>query len=194
MKLDTEVDVISLYSDLDIFYKANSRKYNLLNPRYKFDNRVLSWQNHISNEKFETYPEYFEWVISEVQYSLMLSDESVVQIYFEGEKNKKKFVITKGSMAYLPRPDKYSEYFRFDVDAINARDFDHTAYHIHFGYKAKDTRFCMFEFPFPSEFIKLILSMDYGISFETFNPKKVFKNLDSFGSKYNHSFRLTMKK
>ncbi|OPD59415.1 hypothetical protein [Bacillus anthracis] len=183
------MDIQSLYYDLQTFYNANRRAHHFLNPRYEMNYNTLTWEKHIPNEKFDTYHEYYDWAVNKIQYSFMLQDESIVQIFFEGEPKKKKFIVTKGSMAYLPRPDKYSEYFRFDVDYKSAQHFNHTAYHVHFGYRAKDVRFSLFHFPAPSEFIKFILSLDYNQPQQCFNAQNFFKDLDEINNNYNHSLR-----
>lgn len=180
------MDIQSLFYDLDTFYKANFKEHKLINPRYEMTFNTLSWEKHISNEKFDFYPQYYEWAVNKIQYSFMLEDESIIQIYYEGERIKKKYIVTKGSMAYLPRPDKYSEYFRFDVDYKKAQHFNHTAYHIHFGYRAKDVRFSLFHFPTPSEFIKFILFLDYQKTIASFKSKNFFDDLDTIKNEYNH--------
>lgn len=184
------MEIKSVFNDLDTFYKAYSRQYKFMNPRYAKTYNSLSWENHISNEKFDSYEEYYQWVIDKIQYSLLLGDESAVQIYFEGERKGKKYEIKKGSMAYLPNPKKYSEYFRFDLDYKNSEHYNHTAYHIHFGYKAKDVRFSLLSMPLPSEFIKFILFLDYNVEYEYFNDKNFLPDLDKLDNKYNHILQL----
>jgi hypothetical protein len=157
---------------------------------------AVSWENYRTNEKFETYNEYYNWVINKIQYSFMLKDESAIQIFLEGERSGKKdnYVLVKGKMAYLPRPDKYSEYFRFDVDYKKANDYDHTAYHAHFGYRSKDVRFSLYQFPTPSEFVKFVLFIDYGYHYMHFNSKNFFDDLDLLGNKYNHNLSFVVNK
>ncbi|MCK4261217.1 MAG: hypothetical protein KAX49_19740 [Halanaerobiales bacterium] len=182
--------VKSLYSNLKTFYNLKARELHFLNPRFILVQNTLTWDKHISNEKFITYPEYYNWVVNNSQYSLMFEDESYIQIYFESDGEDEN--VKKGSMAYLPEPEQYSEYFRFDLDMNNITPYNHTAYHIHFGYRSKDVRFCLYQFPFPSEFIKFILTSVYEYEVSCFNPQKLFSNLDELNNQYNHHLSFSL--
>jgi hypothetical protein len=181
------VDIESVYSNLLTFYNVNNNEYKFLNPRMEKLCDCISWKNYKGNEKFENYDEYYQWALDNVQYSFMFSDESMIQVYFEGVRKKKKFVITKGSMSYLPMPKKYSEYFRFDLDYDREEDYVHTSYHIHFGYRSKDIRFSLMRFPYPSEFIKMILFLDYDKEVNYYNRSMFMEDLRERSIEYNHA-------
>lgn len=181
------MELSEIYSNIEQMYNIYGEKFGLMNPRFiKNDNYQITWLHHISNEKFETYEEYYFWAYENVQYSFSLQDDSLVQFFFEGQKCGKRIPINKGSMAYLPNPYSYSEYFRFDIDLDNEKDYDHPSYHAHFGYRAKDVRFTLYKYPMPTEFLKLIQFLHYGISIESYSKEKFWENLSDRKIKFNH--------
>ena len=99
------MELSEIYSNIEQMYNIYGEKFGLMNPRFiKNDNYQITWLNHISNEKFETYEEYYFWAYENVQYSFSLQDDSLVQFFFEGQKCGKRIPVNKGSMAYLPNP------------------------------------------------------------------------------------------
>ena len=138
------MELNTVYANIEQIYNSNRE---LMNPRFcKNARNQITWINHISNEKFDSYEEYYFWVNENLQYSFLLNEDAFVQFFFEGEKFGKKIEVYKGSMAYLPSPYTYSEYFRFDMDLKNEKDYNHVSYHAHFGYRAKDVRFALYKY------------------------------------------------
>ena len=181
------MELNDIYINIQQMYNIYGRKYGLMNPRFiKNDNGQITWLIHISNEKFETYEEYYLWVNENLQYSFSLEDDSLIQIFFEGKRQGKKIPVKKGSMAYLPSPYSYSEYFRFDVDLDNEKDYAHPTYHAHFGYRAKDVRFTLFKYPMPTEFLKLIQFLHHEVPIEQYAKEKFWETLADRNIKFNH--------
>lgn len=182
------MELEKIYNNLFTFYNMNYRKYMLTDPRFYLNDALqLTWYNHITNESFENYEQYYDWVFDNVQYSLKLDDDSLLQFFFEAEREGKKNHAKKGSMAYLPNPRNYSEYFRFDVDLKREENYVHTSYHIHFGYRSKNVRFTLNRFPMPSEFVRFIFFLHYGEWVEEFNKNNFWETLEERNIKYNHA-------
>ncbi len=185
------MELSRVYTNIEKIYHINRVKYGIMNPRFCKNNlNQITWVNHVSNEKFESYEEYYLWVNENLQYSFSLNEDSFVQFFFEGEKVGKKIEVYKGSMAYLPNPYTYSEYFRFDMDLKNEKDYGHESYHVHFGYRAKDVRFALYKYPLPSEFMKLVEFLHYNISITGFVQNNFWETLSDRGIKFNHCLDL----
>lgn len=182
------MEIKEVYANIQQTYNMFASKYNMMNPRFFLnDMNQISWLGYISNEKFETYEEYYFWVLDNVQYSFSFGDDSLVQFFFEGEAKGKKIEVIKASMAFLPNPYSYSDYFRFDMDLKNEVDFEHVSYHAHFGYRSKNVRFTIYKYPMPSEFVKLIRFLHYSTTIKSFSENKFWENLNERGIKYNHA-------
>ena len=185
------MELSTVYANIEQVYNIKREQYDLMNPRFcKNANNQITWLNHISNEKFDSYEEYYFWVNENLQYSFLLNEDSFVQFFFEGEKVGKKIEVYRGSMAYLPNPYTYSEYFRFDMDLKNEKDYKHVSYHVHFGYRAKDVRFALYKYPLPSEFLKLIQFLHYDISLTKFSQNKFWESLSDRNIAFNHCLDL----
>lgn len=181
------MELEKVYANLHTFYNIYYRKYTLTDPRFYMNELLqLTWYDHLPNEAFENYEQYYDWVFDNVQYSLKLEDDSLLQFFFEAEREGKKNKIKKGSMAYLPNPRSFSDYFRFDIDLKREENYAHTSYHIHFGYRSKDVRFALNKLPLPSEFIRLIFFLHYGEVLEEFNKDNFWETLEERNIKYNH--------
>ncbi|HLO59212.1 MAG TPA: hypothetical protein VK179_10750 [Bacteroidales bacterium] len=174
----------TLYSNLERIYNANFRKYDLQNPFFCLKNNELTWHSYVPKESFYTYDEYFKWVINNNQYSLAVSGKALIQVYFR-EENR---IITKGTLAFLPEPDSFMTYFRFDMDTINPAPYYHNTYHIHFGYRSDDIRFSLYKFPYPSEFIKFTLFLLGNSEFTSHNNERFFSDLATIGESFSHKF------
>lgn len=174
--------VKKLYIDLKQFYNCSYLKYNLQNPLFCINGNHLTWNNYLPKESFYTYEEYFDWVVNNNQYSLVILDNLLLQIFYE-EKNAK---IVKGSLTFLPNPDSMMSYFRFDMDTQKAKDFYHNSYHINFGYNSDDVRFTLFKFPYPSEFIKFALFLSGRSEFTKHSQSKYFTDLRAIGESFSH--------
>ena len=183
-----------IFSDLQKYYNSN---YDfLLNYNISFKPNILSWGNYKNREIFDTYEEYFHWIINCRQYSFNLHDGSALQLYYEGDGN----TLKKASLAFLPLCDDNLQYFRFDLDYEASRDYCHTCYHVHFGYKTEKMRLTLFHFPKPSQFIQFVKSFVYEIPVEKFKKDKFYPDLNklaenptgiiSGGEKYNHFLKL----
>ena len=184
MELDT------VYSNIEFLYNNHGQEYGIINPRFtKNSANQITWHNHLSNEKFETYEEYYSWANENFQYSFGLQDDSLVQLYFEGKQEGRKIIVTKGSMAFLPNPYSYSEYYRFDIDTSEGtvKDYSHPTYHIHFGYRAKDVRFTLYIYPMPTEFLKLIEFLHFEKQIKKYSESKFWESLEERNVKFNHS-------
>ncbi len=176
-----------VYSNIMQMYNCHREDYGIMNPRFiKNEHYQITWINYLGIERFETYEEYYFWAYENVQYSFSLQDDSLIQIFYKAEKQGKKEVVVEGSMAYLPSPYKYCDYFRFDIDTNNEESFRHTSYHAHFGYRSKDVRFTLVRYPMPSEFVKLVMNLCYGVHIGGFSSDKFWESLDDRGINYNH--------
>lgn len=183
-------NINSLFQDLKIFYISNNEKFSLTNPLFtqKNNSEILTWYNYKSKQSFYTYDEYYLWVINNLQYSVVIDDKVLVQIYYV-QKGKD---ITKASLSFLPHPDLLMSYFRFDMDTENNKDYYHNSYHINFGYRSDDVRFTLNRFPYPSEFLRFVLFLMGYDEFKTFNRKRFFDDLNSIGDQYSHNFDFTI--
>lgn len=173
-----------MYINIRHFY--NSRFSNLFNPNFEYDNnkRILSWSNYEGWVKKSNYKDFFEHCLNERQYSFTLEDDSLVQLYYEDDSEK----IIKSSLTFIPNPERDLSYFRFDLDYSARRDYNHTLYHIHFGYYSNDFRICLYSFPFPSEFLKFINCIILKDFNHLFNKDKFLHNLDIMKCKFNNKF------
>lgn len=181
------ISIKDMFLDLRKFYNEHYRF--LLNPFYTlFDNKILSWKNYDLYQHFDLYEEYFRWVTNEFQYSIMLSDGSVIQIYAEEGQNGE---IVKANYSFLPNTNTKFEYFRFDLDSPNKKDYTHTIYHVHFGHNKPEMRLSLYQFPLPSEFIKFILAaLYYKKEFYNFKKTNFFPDLDQLSNRYHHFIKL----
>jgi len=180
------ITVRNLYNNLRLSYNVFSKTFDIANPLFQItnDEQILSWHKYLPKESFNTYEEYFEWVNSNLQYSLAISDVGFIQIFYKSENDK----IVKASLAFLPNPNMMMSFFRFDLDSINCKDYYHNTYHINFGYRSDDIRYTLNRFPYPSEFIKFILFLLGKFEFKSYNKKKFFIDLDSIPELYSHRF------
>lgn len=182
------MELKEVYANIQYTYNMFASEYDMLNPRFWLNDRnQISWIGHMSNEKFETYEEYYFWALENVQYSFSFGDDSLVQLFFEGETKGKKIEVIKASMSFLPNPYTYSDYFRFDMDLKNEVDFEHASYHAHFGYRSKNVRFTIYKYPMPSEFVKLVRFLNYNTAIESFSESKFWEDLNERGIKFNHA-------
>ena len=186
----------ALHTDLLKYYNLKFRELGLRNPNFLFDGSRVSWNKYRPREEFTTYKEYYDWVLENFQYSLMLSDDSVVQIYYEVNQATDREKLDKASLAFLPNPLTVDidgvNYIRLDCDMDSHIDYFHTAYHIHFGYRSQ-MRVSLFQFPTPSQFFNFIMNAAYN---DFYSPQKTLKNcsildLDSQGYKYQHYLNVT---
>ena len=184
-----------IFLDIQYFYNSFAIKYNITNPRFVKSDTVISWSNHIPTERFITYEEYYHWVYNKSQYSFSLENDSLVQLYFEGkwgkEKKKRVVKVSKASMAYLPNPASYSEYFRVDMDLDNAKNFCHNSYHVHFGYRNDELRISLYQYPLPSQFTIFLLNSEEDI--RAFSKDRFFPSLDYLKEQYNHKLEFIVK-
>ena len=183
-----------LYNNLNIFYNQNWNKFRLINPLFIIDNssNSLTWANYKSKESFDTYEEYFYWTLDNNQYSLMIDELGLVQIFYHFKNNS----VNNSSLSYLPNPEITSEYFRFDLDERGINDFSHTFYHFQFSYPFNNFRIPIKSFPYPSEFLNYILFLLGLKELKNFNKNNSFEDLDSLqlknrlnenkGFLYNH--------
>lgn len=183
----------SLRANLDTFYNLNFRKYNLVNPYYIIDSSTnsLTWINYRHDEYFDNYPDYFNWVIDNGQFSLEIRGKGLIRVYFKlvDEEN------LIASMSFLPNPDLYSTYFRFDMDKSRKADYIHSSYHVHFGYNNFAYRLPLFHYPWPSEFLLFSL-FTVGLSEErkSLTERNFFENLDQLFESYDHSLSFKFNK
>jgi hypothetical protein len=172
------------YSNLETFYNQNHKK--LINPNFIWRDDKLTWNNRLGWLKEHNYEKYFQWLINEKQYSLLLTDGAALQIYYEFYKDALKIA----SLSFYPVPESGFEPFRFDLDIDAAKDYHHTHYHIHYGYNTKGMRMPLYRFPMPSEYIKFVLAYVYAEnSFYNFKKDLFLDNLDDLECKYNHSLK-----
>lgn len=178
--------VKNLHANLLLAYNHYSKKYSISNPLFCLspNGKILTWLNYTSREYFYTYEEYYQWVNENLQYSLALSENVLVQIFYEEKDNK----IIRGSLCFLPHPDLLMSYFRFDMDVEKCKNYYHNTYHINFGYRSDDVRYSLNRFPYPSEFIKFCLFLMGNEEFNRFSKKKFFNDLNSVGESYSHLF------
>ncbi len=179
----------NLLSDLRIFYNLNFNEFNLLNPFFYINSssNSLTWKNYISEESFDTYEEYYQWVVSNNQYSLTFGEDALIRIHF-----KKKGTNWFASMAFLPDPSINSTYFRFDMDFSEQKDFIHSSYHIHFGYNSNRFRISLMSYPYPSQFLYFIAFLLGYHKCKHFDNSKFFPSLDSIPEVYNHFLNLKL--
>lgn len=176
----------TLFQDLNVFYLSNNKKYLITNPFFSIakDGSSLTWFNYQPREKFYFYEDYYEWVSNNLQYSLAIDDKVLIQIFFHETGDK----IVQGSLGFLPRPDLYFPYFRFDMDLLNSKDYYHNSYHVNFGYRSDDVRFSLHRFPHPSEFLRFVLFLMGREEFNRYNRNRFFDDLTKFDEKYSHLF------
>lgn len=183
------MNLTNLYSDLHTFYNQNFRQLSLVNPLYCRDNSIdaLTWDDYLSEESFDYYDDYYQWVLSNNQYSLAFGEEALVRIFFKNGGNH-----WFASMAFLPDPEINSTYFRFDMDLPKHKDFIHSSYHIHFGYNSDRFRISLMNYPYPSQFLYFIAFLLGSYECENFNKEKFFPDLDSLTEAYNHVLNLKL--
>lgn len=179
----------TLYSNLGTFYNEKFREYDLINPCFILETKQrLSWGNYLTVPPFEDYQEYIKWVVDNNQFSLELLGIGYFQFYFQdGTKTLK----GKGSATFLPTSGKWGSMFRFDYDENKVTNYFHNTSHAHFGFNCKDFRWPLYEFPFPSEFIKLIVTATNLISSEI--PKsddKYLESLENLKEEYGYHVRM----
>jgi len=172
-----------LETNLKIAFSENSMKHEVVNPFFIRSGNTISWGNYLGKNPQQYYDSYFQWVYDNYQFSFEITDLCVAQLYYEFSEDK----ITKASLAFLPYPHLSHQYLRLDLDHEATRDFDHCSYHVHFGYPSNMVRLALFNFPWPSEFMKFILFMVGKEKIQKFLPQNFFPNLDDLGNKHNHS-------
>lgn len=179
------ITVKNLYNNLLTTYNLYYSKYDLQNPLFCMKgNNVLTWHSYLSKEYFHSYEEYYNWVVSNSQYSMAIGENVLVQLYYEEHKGE----IYKASLTFLPSPDSLMCYFRFDMDTVNVANYYHNSYHINFGYNSDDIRFTLTRFPYPSEFIKFILFLCGNSEFTTHSTGHFFLDLSTKGELFTHFF------
>lgn len=178
--------VQDLYTDIQKYYNLNYRDSQLINPRFIINDNKLTWASYKTKENKETYEEYFQWVLDNSQFSLQINDEALIQIFYEEDIKSKE--VFRGSLSFLPRPDYLMSYFRFDFDRNAKIDYSHNSYHINFGYRSDDLRFSLKKFPYPSEFMNMVLFFLNKKEIKSFDKGNFYADLDSIGELYNHSF------
>lgn len=180
----------ALFQDLNIFYISNNEKFSITNPLYTQANNseILTWYNYQTKQYFYTYDEYYAWVVNNLQYSLVIDNKVLIQMYYV----QKEKSITQASLSFLPHPDLLMSYFRFDMDTNSCKDYYHNSYHVNFGYRSDDIRFSLNRFPHPSEFLRFVLFLLGHEEFKAFNRKRFFNDLNSLGEQYSHNFDFTL--
>ncbi len=180
----------ALHHNLDIFYKSNFEKWSMSNPLYAIspDKKTLTWYNYQTKQSFYSYEEYYAWVADNLQYSIALGENILLQIFYQELENG----VSKGSLSFLPHPDLLMTYMRFDMDKNNWKHYYHNSFHIHFGYRSEELRFSLNRFPHPSEFIRFCLFLMGNDEFENFNRNRFFNDLTTFGERHSHIFDFTL--
>lgn len=175
--------VINVHNDLKQFYDHNYGDFQLNNAFFCVNDKkdALTWANYLAEENFESYEEYYGWVVGNSQYSLAFGDMAVVRIYFRGMEE-----IQFASMAFLPNPANKMPYFRLDLDYAGAKDYVHSSYHVHFGYANNQMRFSLMNYPYPSQYLSFLAFLLGYRDCENFDNGKFFTSLDEFSDKYNH--------
>lgn len=175
--------IADLGTDLHTFYNANYRRWKLQNPSFVQKDGCLTWRNRVGINHEEDYEKLYQQVIDDVQYSLMIENRAVVQIYYQSSHGK----VTDAALAFIPEPGTGLEYFRLDFDLRRAKHFSHTTYHAHFGFHCKEMRFSIKEFPYPSQFLRFICGIAFQRKIEHFNRDKFLADdLVSTGCKHHH--------
>lgn len=171
----------AMHSDLERFYHENFRNAGLTNPRFILEDRKrLSWADRKPWQAFNTYEEYFHWVLNENQYSLIVQESAFVQIYYE-DTNNNEFI---SSLSFIPEPGLRLPYLRLDCDPSAARDFIHNSFHMHIGYDSQDYRLPLHKFPFPSEFMKVAIGILQGQDSGPLIVERMHHDLDLRGEKF----------
>jgi hypothetical protein len=178
--------ISKLHTNLKIAYSENSSKHEIINPFFVWNGNTVSWNNYLGKNPHGNYEEYFQWVYDNNQFSFEVADFCVAQVYYEVKEEK----IEKASLAFLPFPNLSHQYLRFDLDHEAARDFEHCSYHVHFGYPSNMVRLALFNYPWPSEFMKFVLFMIGKEQVQKFSSQNFFPSLDLLGNKHNHSLSL----
>lgn len=170
-----------LYNNAETYY--NLKLMSLYNKKIIKKDNCLTWPNYLGKLAYTSYEEYYEFSLNNGQYSFLLVDDSMVQLYYECHNN----IIKKANLAYLPSSNNGYTYFRFDLDINSKTNYYHNTYHIHFGFNSNNFRLSLYSFPYPSEFLNFINSL-YKNFDKNFSSDKLLKNLDELKEEYNHCF------
>jgi hypothetical protein len=170
--------------DLTTFYNVNYRRWSLHDPNFVETDGSLTWRKRSGFLRIDDYDRFYQQVIDDVQYSLMIDSAAVVQLYYQADGKR----LCEASLAFIPKPGSGREYFRLDFDARRARDYSHTVYHGHLGFNCKDMRFSVKEYPYPSQFLRFACALAFGQKIQSYNRDKFLgHDLGAWKSKYHHS-------
>lgn len=201
----------SLYGFID----RNSDKLNILNLQFALQSGAdldqdLTWfgrEKNISDARMYSelgeYSDYFQFCLNNSFFSLQIADGSLVQLYMKAGPHGE---LVDGSLAFIPKPDNGFDYFRLDYAPAEARHYRHNRYHGHFGFRSKNMRISLFQYPWPDEFLTFlahIISDEKGRQLEgydrpigaritRFHRKRHLQNLDYHYERYNHSLRFSL--
>jgi len=89
---------------------------------------------------------------------------------------------------FIPNPELFMPYFRFDMDLDRGEDYYHNSNHINFGYNCDNVRFSLNRLPYPVEFVKFCLFLMGNSEFKNFNRSNFFTDLNRVGEAYSHLF------
>lgn len=178
----------TIFKNLQVYFNQNWKHLCLQDPLFCLNDKKneITWNNYITQESYDSYYEYYDWVFNNGQYSIRLGDDSLLQVYYKGDKINNKCNIIKAKLSYLPFIDLPSIYFRFDYDIDSYKPFTHNTCHIHFGYNNELARLTLKKFPMPSEFIKFVLSTNYNIGSNCYFDSKKFIHTLSDNELFNH--------
>ncbi len=154
-----------LYINLNSFYNKFAIRYGLQNPLYIRNEHSLTWAKRDSAPKDYDYEKQFLWISENMQYSLALSDLGFFQFYY----NCNETSLISASVSFYPNPEGNHQYIRFDFDSKASITYSHPYFHMHFGYPSNSMRIGISHYPYPSEFIHYILSLN---GFDNFKYKQ----------------------
>lgn len=175
---------------------------------------VISWDNYISGINSDLYVKDFENMVDNRQFSFLLKDSSIVQIYYQTDDEK----FIKYKLAYYPTPvvkkltsdeiedyfdeatnDLYLSYYSQLIDTFGEEIVYTNSNHVRFDYDSKveshfknhiqfgginDLRIPVKFFIVPFCFIDFIIRNIYPSEFERIKEKSSYKALRALSSKY----------